>query len=51
MRNHEEVVAVVGHIHDAGIGHTFLSCIKATNGMELWRINTLRIITMMMELM
>ncbi len=37
FRDGTEVVAVVGHIHTAGIGHTFLSCIKASNGLEIWR--------------
>ena len=32
-----EVITVVGHIHDGGIGHTYLSCIKASTGAEIWR--------------
>jgi len=31
------VITIVGHIHDAGIGHTYLSCIKASTGVEIWR--------------
>lgn len=38
LRGKQEVVTVVGHIHDElGIGHTYLSCIRASNGSEFWR--------------
>ena len=32
-----DAVTVVGHIHNAGIGHTFVSSIRAGNGQEFWR--------------
>lgn len=36
-RGGQEVVAVTGLVHESGFGHSFLSCIKASNGVEFWR--------------
>jgi hypothetical protein len=37
LRNGMPVIAVVGQVLENGQGHTFLSCIRADNGLELWR--------------
>lgn len=37
LRNSVPVVAIVGHVHENGQGHTFVSCIQAGSGLEVWR--------------
>lgn len=37
MRSGVPVITVVGHVEEDGLNHTFLSCIRAGTGVELWR--------------